>query len=85
MEINPWGVLVVVGLSFIAAFLISLIILSFLTSLKILRVKSLLGLFAWSMVGGVLITIIFWTAKCNCYADRTSDGIHVVPDTLQAK
>ena len=66
MEINPWGVLIALGLVVLVGIVICMGILSLLQSFKILNFKTNTGFITWSIIAGIFITIVFWSIKCNC-------------------
>ena len=73
MEINPWGVLIALGLVVLVGIIICMGILLLLKSFKILHFKTTTGFIAWSIIGGIVLTILFWSVKCNC--NKTDDPV----------
>lgn len=65
MEFNPVSVALFIGLVFVAATVMCTALLHLLAYLKIVRPKRTREHLMWGVVGGLLITFMFVTLKCN--------------------
>lgn len=87
MEINPYGVILVVILSGVLGIFICMGLMALLQAFKIINFKTGGSFLAWSIGGGIALTIIFWEIKCNTSEGTTSpkDRVDVISDTTHFK
>lgn len=76
MEINPWGVLLFLGMVFFFATIFSIGVVILLSYLKVIRIKQPMEFFTWGIVGGILISFLYVTLMCNKSSSEHMDVIH---------
>ena len=76
MEINPWGVLLFLGMVFFFATVFSIGVIILLSYLKVIRIKRSSEYITWGVVGGILISFLYVTMMCNKSSSEHMDVIH---------
>lgn len=83
MKSGSWGIISLLTISFIAATVMSTVLLILLNDLQIIKIKRRSDYFIWGIVGGILISFVFVTMQCNKTNNRQNQvGVHA-DSTLQ--